>query len=181
MRVWQPARQVAESLVGSDQGLDGDPRCYCRFMGWLIVGAGLIGVVLAAVAASSRQRRAYLGWMSGWVGRDQSGSSVPAPTVELVLTEPMPGAVVGRSESEYSGDGFIALVESGVRLTESPGSATTSWGAFWHDVTGYDVVGGTGVLQIEIAGRGCVHVDAENGAVQDQWETVLGSKGVRRR
>lgn len=102
-----------------------------------------------------------------------------ASTSESVLTEPLPGAVVGRSEPEYSGDGFIALVESGVRLTESPGSAT-AWGAFWHDVTGYDVLGNTGVLQIEIAGRACVHVDVGSRAVQDQWETVLGSKGVRR-
>lgn len=129
----------------------------------------MFGVLLAVVAATSMQRRVYLRWISGWVRR--------AP-VERLLTEPLPGGVVGLAESDFSGDGYVALVESGVRLTERPRPDETTWGAFWHDVTGYVVLRESGAVRIDISGCGSVNVDTGSGAVQDHWESVLGMKGV---
>lgn len=150
-------------------------------MGWLIVMAGVIAVIPVAVAATSMQRRVYLRWVSGWVDRDQRARSGAEPEAERLLTEPLPGGVVGLVESHFSGDGYVALVESGIRLTERSSPEQTTWGAFWPDVTGYLVLREIGAVRIEVSGYGCVQVDTGSGAVQDHWESVLEMKGVPQR
>lgn len=147
-------------------------------MGWLIVMAGVVVVIPIAVAATSMQRRIYLRWISGWIGRDQRARPEVKPATERLLSEALPGGVVGFSESDFSGDGFVTLVESGVRLTQRPTAEKTTWGAFWPEVTGYLVLREIGALRIEVSGCGYVQVDTKSRAVQDHWESVLGMNGV---
>lgn len=136
--------------------------------------AGVIAIIPAAIAATSMRRRIYLRWVSGWI----EGDSGAEPEAEWLLTEPLPGGVVGLVESDFSGVGFVSLVESGVRLTERAKPETTTWGAFWPDVIGYVVLPEVGTVRIEVSGCGYVQVETGSGVVQEHWETVLGMKGV---
>ena len=147
-------------------------------MGWLIVIALVVAAVPVVVAATSMQRRVYLRWVSGWVGRDQRVDAGSVLTAEVRLTTALPGRVIGVDESNFSGDGYLALVDSGLRFTEWPEAETTLWGAFWHDVTGYVVHRQTGTVWIEVSGHGSVHVDTGHGPVQEDWESILQVKGV---
>ena len=147
-------------------------------MRWLIVMAGVIAFLPAAIAAFSMQQRMYLRWVSGWVGHHPHAHSAVGSEAEGLLTEALPGSVVGFMESQFSGDGNVALVESGVRLTQWPDLQKTAWGAFWHDVTGYVVLRENGAVRIEVSGHGYVLVETGRGAVQDHWESVLLTKGV---
>lgn len=138
----------------------------------------VVAVLLALVAASAIGQRVYLRWVSGWVGGGQGSDSGAAPVAEMYLTKPIPGRVDGVDESDFSADGYVALVESGLRLTEQPGAGKTTWGAFWHEVTGYAVHRQAGSVHIEVSGSGRVQVDTGRGAVMGQWESVLETHGV---
>lgn len=150
-------------------------------MGWLVLIAVAIAVLPVMIAAKNRPQTAYLKWVAGWAKRDTRASTGLAPRIEQVLTAPVPGSVVGRVEADFSGDGYIALVDLGVRLTDQPRSTETTWGAFWPALTGYVIVGDVGGLRVEMMGHSYVHIETRSQAVRDEWVSVLDLKGVPQR
>lgn len=138
----------------------------------------VVAALLVVVAATSMQRRVYLRWVSGWVGRDHRSAAEATAAVEALLVEPLAGRVVGTTDSDFSGAGYVALVESGLQLTERPGLQGATWGAFWHEVTGYAALRHPGRVWIDVSGSGRVHVETGGGAVLEHWDAVLRTKGV---
>jgi hypothetical protein len=150
-------------------------------MGWLVFIAVVIALLPVMIGAKNRPRATYLNWVAGWARRDVRASTEAESRAELVLTAPVPGSVVGLIEPDFSGDGYVALVDLGVRLTERPRSTETTWGAFWPAVTGYVIVRDTGHLRVEMMGHSYVHIETRGEAVRDEWVSVLDLKGVPQR
>lgn len=149
-------------------------------MGWLIFIAVVIALLPVVVEGSCRRRAAYLNWVAGWVMPGMSASREAEPRAEPTLTAPVPGSVVGLMKSDFSGDGYIALVDYGVRLTERPRSTETTWGAFWPALTGYVILRDSGDLRIEVMDHSYVHIETRGRTVRGRWESILELKGVPR-
>lgn len=149
-------------------------------MGWLMLIAATVALLPAAFVVCVRQRLTYSRWMAGWVSPSLPDRSDVVSASGLLPTDPLPGVVIGVPDGLFTREGYLALADLGIRLTELKGERTAAWSALWSELVSYVIVPESGDLRIELSGGGDVYVAMGAEVVRQRWESVLEAGGVVR-